>query len=129
MLYVIFFQTLIDQTASDCDEYSHTKEFSGHEFTNMEVQFGEQIRLPDLAIFLDTLDRDATQQRSVKICAQMCIPSVGIVDSDCDPRLITYPIPGNDDSLTTCRFMCNLFKLVITKAKQRRSQICHESLE
>ena len=27
------------------------------------------------------------------------IPIVAIVDSDCDPDLIDYPIPGNDDAI------------------------------
>ena len=33
------------------------------------------------------------------------IPIVAIVDSDCDPDLIDYPIPGNDDAIRSVRLI------------------------
>ncbi|EMC99987.1 hypothetical protein BAUCODRAFT_358227 [Baudoinia panamericana UAMH 10762] len=32
-------------------------------------------------------------------CALNNIPTIGIVDTDCNPTWVTYPIPANDDSL------------------------------
>ena len=33
------------------------------------------------------------------------IPLVGIVDSNADPSFIDYPIPGNDDALSSLRLL------------------------
>ena len=37
-------------------------------------------------------------QVALKEATQCNIPTIGIVDTDCDPRSVTFPIPGNDDS-------------------------------
>ena len=34
---------------------------------------------------------------------RLAIPIVGVVDSNCDPDLIQYPIPGNDDAIRALR--------------------------
>ena len=33
----------------------------------------------------------------------MLVPTVALVDADCDPSLITYPVPGNDDSISSVK--------------------------
>jgi small subunit ribosomal protein S2 len=33
------------------------------------------------------------------------VPIVALVDSDCDPDLIDYPIPGNDDAIRSIRLV------------------------
>jgi small subunit ribosomal protein S2 len=35
------------------------------------------------------------------------IPVVAITDSNCDPTLIDYPIPGNDDAIRSVRLICS----------------------
>ena len=72
------------------------------------------MKLPDLVIFLS----GHASQNAVREVAMSNIPSIGIVDSDCNPSLITYPIPGNDDSPASVRLYCKLFGEVIRKAKQ-----------
>ena len=57
---------------------------------------------PDLLVIFDVLkDRIA-----VKEANKLNIPIVGIVDSNADPELIDYVIPGNDDALRSI----NLYK-------------------
>lgn len=36
------------------------------------------------------------------------IPSIAIVDTNCDPDLVTYPIPGNDDALRSIEVITTL---------------------
>ncbi|MBW8319635.1 MAG: 30S ribosomal protein S2, partial [Rhizobium sp.] len=36
------------------------------------------------------------------------IPVVAIIDSNCDPDLIDYPIPGNDDASRAISLYCDL---------------------
>lgn len=54
--------------------------------------------------------------------AKMCIPTIGIVDSNSNPNLITYPVPGNDDSASSIELYCNLFRDAILLGKERRSK-------
>ena len=38
---------------------------------------------------------------------KMEIPIVAVCDTNCDPDLIDYPIPGNDDAVRSIRLFCN----------------------
>lgn len=40
------------------------------------------------------------QHPVVAEASKLSIPTVAVVDSDCDPTLITYPIPGTPSSLS-----------------------------
>lgn len=50
-----------------------------------------QAHLPDLAIFLNPSENLG----AIRECTAKNIPTIGIVDSDTDPRIVTYPIPAN----------------------------------
>ena len=52
-------------------------------------------RRPDVLFVLDTI-RDKLAVKEANICG---IPVVGMIDSNCDPDLVQYPIPGNDDAV------------------------------
>lgn len=52
------------------------------------------VHSPDLVIILDY----PNNLWAVKECNYYGIPVIAICDSDCDPTLVQYPIPGNDDS-------------------------------
>ena len=45
------------------------------------------------------------------------IPMVAIVDSNCNPDDVTYPIPGNDDAIRSIRLILQLVVQTITQAK------------
>ncbi len=36
----------------------------------------------------------------------MAIPVVAVVDTNCDPDVIDYKIPGNDDAIRAIRLFC-----------------------
>ncbi|MDN5872703.1 MAG: 30S ribosomal protein S2 [Nitrococcus sp.] len=50
--------------------------------------------LPNLLFVIDT-NKEAN---AIKEARRLGIPVVAIVDTNCDPDLIDYPIPGNDDA-------------------------------
>ena len=77
-------------------------------------------RLPDAIVMLNTLDTVLAPHRAATDAAKMLIPTVAICDSNCEPNLITYPIPGNDDSLSAVEFYCKIFKEAILRGKNRR---------
>ncbi len=62
--------------------------------------------------------------RSFSLCVlnsqetRVCnLPSIGIVDSDCDPSLFTYPVPANDDTEEATRFYLKHFVAAIREGK------------
>lgn len=110
----------VERISMECGEFAHTRYWRGGVFTNANVQFGAVTRLPDLVIFLNTLNNVMTQHGAVRDSAKMNIPTVGIVDSNCNPNLITYPVPGNDDTPASVELYCDLFKRAIMRGKEKR---------
>ncbi|KAL7643322.1 UNVERIFIED_CONTAM: hypothetical protein RMT77_006614 [Armadillidium vulgare] len=116
-------QVLIEKTAEECKEYSHTKPWDTGIFTNSIRAFGCVTRLPDLVIFLNTMYDVTSQHGAVKDAAKMLIATTGIVDTNCDPRLITYPVPGNDDTDSAVKLYCRLYKEAILRGKRKRKEL------
>ncbi|XP_019643293.1 PREDICTED: 28S ribosomal protein S2, mitochondrial-like [Branchiostoma belcheri] len=117
------FTQLVENTAKDCGEYAHTRYWQGGMFTNATIQYGEGVRLPELVIFLHTLNNVFEPHVAIGDAAKMNIPTVGIVDTNCNPNLITYPVPGNDDSPEAVELYCRLFKEAILKGKAKREEV------
>ncbi|XP_076436381.1 small ribosomal subunit protein uS2m-like [Babylonia areolata] len=113
---------LIEKTAGECGEYSHCRYWKGGTFTNATVQFQAETRLPDVCIFLNTLNNAFQVHRAMVEATKVLIPIVGVVDTNCDPRLVTYPVPGNDDSPTAVALYCRLFKEAILRGKAKRKE-------
>lgn len=59
--------------------------------------------LPDVVIFTNQL-KDSL---AIQECLRLGIPTICIVDSNCNPDLIPYPIPANDDSSSSINFLLN----------------------
>ncbi|KAG7498283.1 28S ribosomal protein S2, mitochondrial [Solea senegalensis] len=117
------FGHLVENTAEECGEYAHTRYWQGGLFTNAHIQYGTGVRLPDLVVFLSTLNNVFQQHVGIRDAAKMNIPTVGVVDSNCNPSLITYPVPGNDDTPVAMELYCRLFKMTINRAKDKRRQM------
>jgi len=69
--------------------------------------------LPDIAII--------TNQREESIalgeCRTLGIPTICLVDTDCDPDLVDIPIPANDDAISSVKYILDKVKEVILKTK------------
>jgi small subunit ribosomal protein S2 len=59
--------------------------------------------LPDVVIFTNQL-KDAL---AIQECLKLGIPTIAIVDTNCNPDLVPYPIPANDDSSSSINFILN----------------------
>lgn len=117
------FGHLVECTAKECGEFAHTRYWQGGLLTNANIQYGPGVRLPDCIIFLSTLNNVFQQHVGIRDAAKMNIPTVGVVDSNCNPSLLTYPVPGNDDTPEAVELYCRLFKMTITRAKDKRRQV------
>ncbi len=68
---------------------------------------------PDLLFIIDT----RLEHIAVAEAKNLNIPIIGIVDTNCDPDVIDYPIPGNDDSRRSINLYCKLISETITNIK------------
>jgi len=60
-------------------------------------------RLPDALFVVDTRH----EQIAVDEARKLKIPVIGIVDTNCDPEQVDYPVPGNDDALRAIRLFAS----------------------
>jgi small subunit ribosomal protein S2 len=60
--------------------------------------------IPDLMFVIDT----NKESIAIKEAKKLGIPVVAVVDSNCDPDEVTYPIPGNDDAARAIQLYCDL---------------------
>lgn len=60
--------------------------------------------VPDLMFIVDT-NKEAIAIQEAK---RLGIPVVAVIDSNCDPDQIDYPIPGNDDAARAISLYCDL---------------------
>ncbi len=58
------------------------------------------------------------EEIAVKEAHKLNIPIVGLVDTNCDPDVIDYPVPGNDDALKSIRFIVSLLADSIIEGAQ-----------
>jgi small subunit ribosomal protein S2 len=61
-------------------------------------------RVPDVVFVLDTKKEHIAVTESNKLG----IPIVAVVDTNCDPDVIQYVIPGNDDAIRSGDLMCRV---------------------
>ncbi len=65
--------------------------------------------IPDLMVVIDT-NKEAI---AIAEARKLGIPVIAIVDTNCDPDGITYPIPGNDDAARALLLYCELFSRAV----------------
>jgi small subunit ribosomal protein S2 len=58
-------------------------------------------RLPQAVLIIDL----KTEAIAVREAERLRIPIIGLVDSNVDPVSVDFPIPGNDDSIRSCKLV------------------------
>lgn len=57
---------------------------------------------------------------AIRECTSRNVPTIGIIDSDTDPRLVTYPIPANADSIRTIELIAGSLSLAGQEGRNMR---------
>ncbi|MBZ7930014.1 30S ribosomal protein S2 [Campylobacter molothri] len=73
---------------------------------------------PDMIFVIDTVKEKIAVQEANKLK----IPVVAPLDTNCDPDLVTYPIPGNDDAIRSVQLFCQEIAEAINEGKNLRDQ-------
>jgi small subunit ribosomal protein S2 len=82
----------------------------------LESYFGgirDMKKLPDMLFVLDA----AKEHIAVLEARCLGIPVVAPLDTNCDPDLITYPIPGNDDAIRSIQLFCREMAAAVNEGK------------
>ena len=78
----------------------------------------EMEKMPDVIYVVDTV----REELAVKEAKKLGIPVVAIADSNCDPDLIDYPIPGNDDAIKAIKLITSKIADAVIEGKSLREK-------
>ena len=98
------------------------------ELSRLQKYFGgirDMNSLPGAMFVIDLEKEDIC----VAEARRMGIPTIAVVDSNCDPNLITFPIPGNDDAIRSIRLMSGRIADAIIVGMQERIALLGEDEE
>jgi small subunit ribosomal protein S2 len=70
-------------------------------------------KLPGLMFVVDSNE----ESTAVSEARKLNIPIVAICDSNCDPDLVDYPIPGNDDAIRAVKLFCSIIADAVLEGK------------
>ncbi|EAK5903837.1 30S ribosomal protein S2 [Campylobacter coli] len=73
---------------------------------------------PDMIFVIDIVK----EKIAVQEANRLRIPVVAPLDTNCDPDLVTYPIPGNDDAIRSVQLFCQEMAEAINEGKALREQ-------
>jgi small subunit ribosomal protein S2 len=86
------------------------------EVTRLERLFGglEGIKSPPEVLFIVDIARE---KAAVKEAKMMGIKIYALIDSNANPELVDYPIPGNDDAVRSIKLLVSLFTDAVIEGK------------
>ncbi len=80
-------------------------------------------RLPGAIFVIDT----KKERIAVREARRLGIPLVAVVDTNCDPDEIDYPIPGNDDAIRAIRLMASGMADAILEGRAMRIKVAEDA--
>lgn len=89
------------------------------EYDKLEKNLGgikEMKNIPDVMFVIDI----KMEQNAIYEAHKLDIPIVAIVDTNCDPEMVDFPIPGNDDAIRACQLIAGRLADAINEGKQFR---------
>ena len=96
------------------------------EIENLNIRLGgirDMKRLPDLLYVVD-VKREDTAVREANILG---IPIVALVDTNCDPEMIDYVIPANDDAIRAIKLITSVMADAVLEGKATRKEDLDEA--
>ena len=89
------------------------------EYDKLEKNLGgikDMKNIPDVMFIVDI----NMEQNAVLEAHKLGIPIVAIVDTNCDPEMVDFPIPGNDDAIRACQLIAGRLADAINEGRQSR---------
>jgi small subunit ribosomal protein S2 len=83
----------------------------------LEINLGgikNMIQLPGAIFVVDTKKEEIAVKEAIKLN----IPVVAVVDTNCDPDMVDYVIPGNDDAIGSIKLIASMIADACIEARQ-----------
>lgn len=77
----------------------------------------EMTEIPGVLFIVDP----KKEYNAIKEAKKLNIPVVGIVDTNCNPEVLDYPIPGNDDAIRAVKLITDVMANAVIEGKQGES--------
>lgn len=79
--------------------------------------------LPGAIFVIDT----KKEEIAIREAITLGIPTVALLDTNCDPDLITYAIPGNDDAIRAVKLMSDLVAEAVQEGRSAHEKIAADA--
>ena len=77
----------------------------------------DMVKIPSAVWIVDT----NKEHLAVAEARKLNIPIIAILDTNCDPDLVDYPIPGNDDAIRSAALLTKVVASAVAEGLQARS--------
>ena len=81
--------------------------------------------IPDMMFVLDAVK----EKIAILEARRLGITVIAPLDTNCDPDLVDYPIPGNDDAIRSIQLFCNEMAAAMNEGKAARAEGNGEEVE
>jgi small subunit ribosomal protein S2 len=82
----------------------------------------EMTRIPGALFVIDP----SKERNAIAEARRVGVPIVAIVDTNCDPDEVDYPIPGNDDAIRAVALFCAAIADAVLQGKQDREALAEK---
>ena len=90
------------------------------EMEKLETNLGgikEMDKLPGVLFIVDP----KKERIAILEARKLNIPTVGLIDTNCDPNDVDYPIPGNDDAIRAVKLIADAMANAVIEGRQGES--------
>jgi small subunit ribosomal protein S2 len=82
----------------------------------------EMTRIPGALFIIDP----SKERNAIAEARRVGVPIIAIVDTNCDPDEVDYPIPGNDDAIRAVALFCTVIADAVLQGKQAREALAEK---
>lgn len=79
---------------------------------------------PDLVVCLNPMENYILLHE----CGLHNVPTIGVVDTNCNPTWVTYPIPANDDSIRCIELIAGVLGRAGEEGQRRRRELAQQGI-
>ena len=94
----------------------------------LEKNLGGIKEMPELPGAMFVVD-PRKENIAIQEAARLGIPVVGIVDTNCDPEELDFPIPGNDDAIRAVKLITGAMATAVIEGRQGAEEEIEEAEE
>jgi small subunit ribosomal protein S2 len=107
------------ESTGDIDKYSKKE---GVMFRKRRAKLEKNLlgiqKMPGIPKVMFVIDAHR-ENIAINEAKRLGIPCIGIVDTNCDPDLVSLPIPGNDDAIRAIDLYCSVIADAVIEGKMR----------